>query len=172
VTAVHTTVHTEVHTAVHSRVYTVVQGVGMKRLAVAVVAVVGLGTTLAAQGTADTKAIVSSYLAIQDQLASDKFDKVKAPAQEIAAQASKLGESGTAMVTAARAVEEAADLEAVRKAFGPLSDAVIAATKGQLGDAKVAFCPMAKASWLQKEGTIRNPYYGASMLTCGEFKKP
>jgi hypothetical protein len=27
-------------------------------------------------------------------------------------------------------------------------------------------------SWLQKEGSIRNPYYGPVMPTCGEFKKP
>jgi hypothetical protein len=144
----------------------------MRRLAVAVVAVLGLGVALAAQGTADAKAILSSYLAIHDQLASDKFDKVKAPAQEIVVQASKMGESGAAMVTAAKAVEGATDLEAARKAFGPLSDAVIAATKGQLGDAKIAFCPMVKGSWIQKEASIKNPYYGASMLTCGEFKKP
>jgi hypothetical protein len=144
----------------------------MRRFAIAVVAVIGLGVAAAGQGTADTKAIVASYLAIHDQLASDKFDNVKAPAQEIVAQASKMGESGAAMVTAAKAVEGAADLEAARKAFAPLSDAVIAATKGQLGDAKVAFCPMAKASWIQKDATIKNPYYGGSMLTCGEFRAP
>jgi hypothetical protein len=27
---------------------------------------------------------------------------------------------------------------------------------------------MAKASWLQKVGEARNPYYGKSMLDCGE----
>jgi hypothetical protein len=30
---------------------------------------------------------------------------------------------------------------------------------------------MAQKSWLQKYGPVKNPYYGASMLTCGEFKK-
>ena len=30
------------------------------------------------------------------------------------------------------------------------------------------YCPMKKASWLSSEKQIRNPYYGNSMLTCGE----
>jgi len=33
----------------------------------------------------------------------------------------------------------------------------------------VAYCPMAPGSWLQKDEEIRNPYYGASMLKCGEI---
>ena len=65
---------------------------------------------------------------------------------------------------------------AARDAFGALSDAVVAAAKAEgwkdLGDAKLAFCPMARRPWLQKEDKIRNPYYGSAMLDCGEFKKP
>jgi Protein of unknown function (DUF3347) len=29
------------------------------------------------------------------------------------------------------------------------------------------YCPMKKAYWLSNDSTIRNPYYGSSMLTCG-----
>jgi hypothetical protein len=29
---------------------------------------------------------------------------------------------------------------------------------------------MVKQSWIQKEGTVSNPYYGSTMLTCGELK--
>jgi hypothetical protein len=36
---------------------------------------------------------------------------------------------------------------------------------------RVAFCPMVNKPWLTKDKTIRNPYYGASMLTCGSFKQ-
>ena len=39
---------------------------------------------------------------------------------------------------------------------------------------RVAFCPMAfdnrGAQWIQSDKTIANPYYGAAMLRCGEFK--
>ncbi|MDB5013530.1 MAG: hypothetical protein JWQ25_1732 [Daejeonella sp.] len=31
-----------------------------------------------------------------------------------------------------------------------------------------AYCPMKKSYWLSRESTIKNPYYGKSMLTCGK----
>lgn len=31
------------------------------------------------------------------------------------------------------------------------------------------YCPMADASWLSKESSIKNPYYGAQMLNCGKI---
>jgi Cu(I)/Ag(I) efflux system membrane fusion protein len=80
------------------------------------------------------------------------------------------------MAKAAKAVAAATDIKAAREAFGPLSDAVIAAAKAEgwkdLSDVKLAYCPMVKQSWLQKEEKIHNPYYGTAMATCGEFKKP
>jgi hypothetical protein len=142
---------------------------------VLVMAVIGLAVGLRAQGSGDMKVVLDSYLAIHDQLATDKADGVKAPAEAIVAEAGKMGEKGTALAKAAKAlaaVSSPADLAAARKAFGPLSDAVIEATKDARGDVKVAFCPMANASWLQKDATIRNPYYGTGMLTCGEFRAP
>jgi Cu(I)/Ag(I) efflux system membrane fusion protein len=37
------------------------------------------------------------------------------------------------------------------------------------------YCPMAfdlkGASWLQRKETLENPYFGESMLRCGELKK-
>ena len=30
------------------------------------------------------------------------------------------------------------------------------------------YCPMEDANWLSKENTIKNPYYGSQMLTCGK----
>ncbi len=121
------------------------------------------------------KAIVESYLNIQATLAADKTDVVKPAARAIGEQAARMGAAGEAMVKAARAVETAADIKAARAAFGELSDAVIAAGNAEgwkdVPDVRVAFCPMAKGFWLQKESEIRNPYYGKAMLTCGEFKK-
>lgn len=31
-----------------------------------------------------------------------------------------------------------------------------------------AYCPMKKAYWLSSEKAIKNPYFGSSMLTCGQ----
>jgi Cu(I)/Ag(I) efflux system membrane fusion protein len=120
------------------------------------------------------KAILDSYLTIHAQLAADKTDGIKAAAANIATKAESLGANGAAIAKAAKAIGTAADLAAAREAFGPLSDAVIAGVRadGQnLGDVKVAFCPMNKRSWMQKDPAIKNPYYGTMMSTCGEFKK-
>lgn len=122
------------------------------------------------------EAVVASYLEIQVQLAEDKIDGIKASAAALAQHAERMGAPGAGIVNAAKAVEAAGDLKAVREAFGPLSDAVMAAAKAEgwqgLDDVKVAFCPMANRSWLQKGDGIRNPYYGSQMLTCGSFKDP
>ena len=121
------------------------------------------------------KGIVGSYLGIQASLAGDNLDGVQPAAQAIGEQAARMGTAGEAILKAAKAVEGAADLKAARAAFGDLSDAVVAAGNAEgwkdVPDVRVAYCPMAKQSWLQKESEIRNPYYGKSMLTCGEFKK-
>ena len=34
-----------------------------------------------------------------------------------------------------------------------------------------AYCPMKKAYWLTNENTIKNPYFGSAMLTCGSIKE-
>ena len=126
-----------------------------------------------AQASETLQKIVASYLQIQTQLASDSMDGVKDSAAAIAEQGAGMGEPGAAIVRAAKAVEAAGELKEAREAFGTLSDAVIAAAKADkwqgLGEVKVAFCPMANKSWLQKGDTIRNPYYGSQMLTCGSF---
>lgn len=129
---------------------------------------------LAAQAEPMT-GVVSAYLQIQTALAADKMDGVKQAAQTIGTEAARMGASGEAIGKAAKSVEAAADIKAARTAFGSLSDAVIAAKKKQdVKDpkgVKEAFCPMAGKSWLQTGDQIRNPYYGSSMLTCGDFKK-
>jgi hypothetical protein len=138
--------------------------------------VVALASVTGLHASDAMKAIVGSYLEIHAQLASDKIDALKAPATAIATKAGDMGASGAEIAKAAKVLAGASDLKSAREAFGSLSDAVIAAAKAEgwkdLGDAKLAYCPMVKRSWLQKEDAIRNPYYGSGMLTCGEFKKP
>jgi hypothetical protein len=126
------------------------------------------------QASQSLKTIVGAYLQIHAQLAVDKIDGVKAPARAIAAAAAAMGKSGEAVAKAAAAMDAASDLKAAREAFGPLTDAVMAAGKAEnwkdVDGVKVAYCPMVNQSWLQKEDQIRNPYYGSTMLACGEFK--
>jgi hypothetical protein len=147
-----------------TRLFTAVVGISIA---------VGAATLVASDAM---KAVVGSYLEIQAKLATDKTDGIKASATALATQADGLGAAGAPIAKAAKAVADAPDLKAAREAFGPLSDAVLAAAKAEgwkdLGDVKLAYCPMVKQSWLQKGDKIANPYYGTAMPTCGEFKKP
>jgi Protein of unknown function (DUF3347) len=147
-------------------------------------AVLGLLVTLMAAGAVRVvagtpsepmKAIVTAYLEIQSQLVAEKSDTIKAQAQAIAVQAAGMGEAGAAIASAATNVEKASDLKATRQAFGPLSEAVIAAAKKDgwtdVSRLKLAYCPVVKQSWLQSQDTIQNPYVGKAMPGCGEFRK-
>lgn len=118
------------------------------------------------------KEIVSSYLEIQAALTGDTIDGVRAAAEKIGGDAGKMGAAGEPIVKTAKDLAAATDIKAARAAFGPLSDAVIAAVRADPAahGVRLAYCPMADASWLQKEEKIRNPYYGSSMLSCGEFQ--
>jgi membrane fusion protein, copper/silver efflux system len=148
----------------------------VRGLAAAVAAVYIVFGASALQASDAMKAIVGSYLEIYAQLATDKIDSIKTPATALATRAAGLGEGGAGMAKAAKAVADAPDLKAARDAFGVLSDAVVAAAKAdgwkELGEVKLAYCPMVRHPWLQKEEKIRNPYYGNAMPECGEFKKP
>ncbi|WP_456459138.1 efflux RND transporter periplasmic adaptor subunit [Reichenbachiella sp.] len=68
------------------------------------------------------------------------------------------------------------DIKEMRKAFQPLSNAMIGLAKAfdPIDDAMyVQHCPMADsnngADWLSLSDEIKNPYFGADMLTCGEI---
>jgi hypothetical protein len=147
-----------------------------RKLAVAAAGLCIVSFVDVVQASDAMKAIVGSYLAIHAQLASDKIDGIKAPAGALATRADGLGVAGRALAKAARTVANAPDLKAARDAFGGLSEAVVAAAKAEgwkdLGDVKLAYCPMVRRPWLQKDEKIANPYYGTAMPTCGEFKKP
>lgn len=73
-------------------------------------------------------------------------------------------------------IAQSESLEEQRKVFGSLSDAVIVTIKvyGFQGKTFEQYCPMwsgkSGGKWLSESKEVRNPYYGASMLTCGEVK--
>jgi Cu(I)/Ag(I) efflux system membrane fusion protein len=74
-------------------------------------------------------------------------------------------------------ISKSSDIQDQRIAFSGLSDALYKAVKN-FGLMKKTvyyqFCPMFNktgAYWLSESADIRNPYYGQSMLTCGETKE-
>ena len=63
------------------------------------------------------------------------------------------------------------DLKKQRQYFSNLSSNMVAVAKSfKLSETPifVQYCPMKKASWLSSEKEIKNPYYGSTMLACGE----
>ena len=138
-------------------------GRGVAATAAAIVLTAGL----ALHASEPMKAIVASYLDIQTQLVADKTDTVKGKAHAIAEQARHMGAPGAAVVKAAADLEKAGDIKAIREAFGPLSEAVVAAARADgwtdVSGLKLVYCPMVKQPWLQKGDAIQNPYYGQAM---------
>lgn len=75
------------------------------------------------------------------------------------------------LVKDAGKIAETKDLKKQGELFTTLSTNMIAiAKKVKLSNNLIyqAYCPMKKASWLSNEKAIKNPYYGSSMLNCGE----
>jgi hypothetical protein len=121
-----------------------------------------------------SRLVVDPYLSVDAALASDQVDGLQARAAEIGSAARALGPSAVAIDKAAAQLGSAADLADARTRFGVLSLAIDAYMTDQHlappTGVRVAFCPMAMRPWLQKDGTLRNPYYGSQMLTCGSFR--
>ena len=142
---------------------------------VAMMTILAVGMAAGAVSAADLPAaLVNPYLQVQVKLAGDQFTGITAHAQAIATAATALGKDAEKIVAGAKKLGEAKDIAAARTAFGDVSQALAdyaEKTKSGFGpDVQVAYCPMADKPWLQKDKDIRNPYYGAAMLTCGSFK--
>ncbi|MEZ4815450.1 MAG: hypothetical protein R3A80_09640 [Bdellovibrionota bacterium] len=115
---------------------------------------------------ASSPEVIKEYLLIQEKLAADSTEGVADAAKKIVSLEKK-----SKVSLAAQKLVALNEIKEIRKEFKKLSTEIIAATpKKDLKDAKVAFCPMANAKWLQKGDEIRNPYYGSSMLECGGFE--
>jgi membrane fusion protein, copper/silver efflux system len=132
--------------------------------------------------------VVQDYLRLAKALAGDGTDEAKAAADQgladLKAVDMKLlqGDARTkwmkdagVLETQLSAVSEAQDIEKMRQAFALLSEQTIAAVKqfGWTGDTALyqLHCPMAfdnrGADWLQDSDQTHNPYFGATMPTCG-----
>lgn len=120
------------------------------------------------------KSVYEQYLKIQTDLANDSLKGVPEAADAIAkaVQGDGMKMLPATVATEAETLSKAPDLKAARAAFKPLSDSLIKyLADHHVQDAYVeVYCPMAKASWLQANKNVNNPYLGQDMSTCGEIK--
>jgi len=79
----------------------------------------------------------------------------------------------TSLKAAMKSLREAKDLSKQREVFAVLSEDIYSLSKSSKPSFSVYYqkCPMFNkgkgGTWLSREKEIKNPYYGAQMLTCG-----
>ena len=92
-----------------------------------------------------------------------KMDKLKSDEHNVWMKAVKK------MTADAKSISTSSDLKKQRETFKSLTKStydLIKVSKSNEVVYKQHF-PMADADWLSKEKAVKNPYYGSSMLTCG-----
>jgi Cu(I)/Ag(I) efflux system membrane fusion protein len=133
--------------------------------------------------------LIESYIKIKDALVNDDFNKSVLSGKNLQANLDNIklslfeGNSrniwekhSSAINTANNKLVTAENISFVRKNFRILSDQFVILTRTfnpVEKDIYIQHCPMANsnkgADWLSYEKDIRNPYFGASMLSCGEI---
>ena len=113
------------------------------------------------RGSASLDVQLDRYVAAQEALAADSFDDARTALETLA----PLADATTQPLVRSAAAAE--DLETMRARFKPLSE-YLAALELPQGFAR-AYCPMydGGSNWVQRDGPVRNPYFGSTMLTCG-----
>jgi hypothetical protein len=124
----------------------------------------------------NTEKIVKAYIVLKNQLVlSDAAAGKKAAA---ALEDELIEVKGCAeAANMARQIASTDKIEEQRRAFLTLSKDVIPLAKGmkRASALYVAYCPMANDGkggyWLSENKEIKNPYYGKTMLECGEVEE-
>lgn len=119
------------------------------------------------------------YFDVQTALANDDFHQVCVTATQLAMNAkfqeAPTAERAEAIRTAAREIAFSENITAARNHFATLSKQVIALVQENDSQSDYSIvrmhCSMALenkgADWLQNSSQTANPYFGASMLSCG-----
>lgn len=120
---------------------------------------------------------LEEYAKIHEALVSDRTDGVVEAASRIARTAREMAGHAEANEKAiyealalAASKVQGTSIESLRQATRELSVALDRALRaGKVEGWFLLYCPMAEGYWIQKEQAVRNPYYGKSMLRCGEI---
>lgn len=149
----------------------------MQQLFIGLLTVFVFGSVFAAPPATAADQILEQYFIIHKSLAADSTTGVVPAAAKIAEIGRSAAQTAPKAKTELTALADAAaqlqsnDLKTARNQFGEVSKRLTAYLQAA-GVQKKPFqfyCPMAKKAWLQSDKSVRNPYYGSSMLTCGEL---
>jgi Cu(I)/Ag(I) efflux system membrane fusion protein len=151
----------------------------------------GSYTELSPEFRSNGNAVIAQYFKLKNALVNDQLAQAKSAANELVQLLSKLqnGSLKASEKTAWEAlskkltdasvkIKAAKDITELRKHFEQLSTEVILLTENYGVNQELVYkdyCPMAfnnkGAYWLSETKEITNPYFGASMLACGEVKQ-
>lgn len=122
-----------------------------------------------------TNTLLKNYYSLKDALVSGNGESASSSATELVKsledQNAKLPEGKAELAKHAALIAKTMDIKVQREHFAQLSNGFITLAKtSKLSDAPVyvQYCPMKKSSWLSSEKSVKNPYYGSAMLTCGK----
>lgn len=122
-------------------------------------------------------AVYQEYLKLNLALVESNEEEAKIAANNLELGAKELS-NGVVIGANAAKITEASTIKEQRAAFSELSNALIVMVKETgltSGEVYIDYCPMALNDaggyWLSSEKGIKNPYFGDSMLTCGETKE-
>jgi hypothetical protein len=120
----------------------------------------------------NSQMIFDQYLKVKDALvqADTKAATTYSFALEKAIKATDSFEGKKEFQKAAYNLAKERGIEKQRLAFANVSTmmwAFVNNSKDINRDVYYQYCPMKKTYWLSTEADIKNPYYGAQMLTCG-----
>ena len=135
--------------------------------------------------------LFNDYIKLKDALVDDKVSDAQSAAKTFEASLAKLDASElkdksvkeawedyqSTLKSSIAKISSSADIKKQRDEFMALSTAMTNGVQifGVNKTVYSQYCPMANndkgAYWLSLEEEIKNPYYGASMLKCGEVKK-
>ncbi|TRX49664.1 efflux RND transporter periplasmic adaptor subunit [Fulvivirga sp. M361] len=144
--------------------------------------------TISGEAKKTLQPLFTDYLKIKDALVNDNLEGAQKAAALFQKSLDKINMSlfkgdahqvwmdySSQAKQAVQHVVHFQDIKEMREAFQPLSIAMIGLAKAfdPIDEAMyVQHCPMADsnngADWLSLSDEIKNPYFGASMLTCGE----
>jgi len=121
--------------------------------------------------------LLSSYYSIKDALVNDDAGVAASNSKEFVEIINGIDKdvipeaSSNALIKDADNLSQSKDIKRQREYFTSLSTNMFALAKAvKLTKEPLyqQYCPMKKAAWLSSNQTIKNPYFGRSMLTCGK----
>ncbi|MBX2843679.1 MAG: efflux RND transporter periplasmic adaptor subunit [Flammeovirgaceae bacterium] len=152
---------------------------------------IGAENSISQEAKESLKPIYNAYLSMKDALAQDDFQKARNAGEKLKTNLNKVelnnfdGKSHSIWMNQSKVMKKALEhinhiqnIEEARSAFFQLSNAIVILTdafKPYPEKLYLQHCPMANsdkgADWLSLNDSIVNPYFGASMLSCGEVQK-